>query len=383
VFVSGGLPGEKVRVEVFKDRSKFANARVLEVLEKSPRRVRDSGDVESNASFSCCDFAYENELKLVLVKDAFALNRIEYSAVFADNAKVETNGVSEHYRNKYRFYFDQEEYGFAFIEPLSSVRVPQQDFILPDERIIEVAQDTLAELERRAVPPKMLDHLNVRIDNAGNYVLKITPTSLATAKVKKTLAEMSSAPNAVLVDVINAREFQYGVDSFWQVNQPMFGRALEYIQPHFKGNVLDLYSGVGAIGLSCFDEACSSLTLVDIDKKNAQYAQNNLENCLKLFKTANIKHLSTNSSRALEYIEAADLVVLDPPRAGIETKVVAKLLEQVPKTICYLSCNPATFARDVKLLLASGHYSVSESHIFNFFPLTAHIECLAILEARG
>ena len=88
--------------------------------------------------------------------------------------------------------------------------------------------------------------------------------------------------------------------------------------------------------------------------------------------------MHSNSEEALEYIEPEQTVILDPPRAGCDKKLIDKLLEVRPKKIIYLSCNPATQARDVKMLLEK--YQIEDVKTFNFFPRTPHIENLVILK---
>ncbi len=93
-----------------------------------------------------------------------------------------------------------------------------------------------------------------------------------------------------------------------------------------------------------------------------------------------IKPILAKSEDVLNYIEPDQTVILDPPRAGCDKKLIDRLIEVGPKTIIYLSCNPATQARDVKLLLDS--YRIKTTKIFNFFPHTPHIENLIILEKK-
>ena len=136
--------------------------------------------------------------------------------------------------------------------------------------------------------------------------------------------------------------------------------------------MLDLYSGVGTIGLSV--ASMNSLTLVEINPVAVDEMKSNIKK-LKLERTA--KAILTPSENATEFIEQDQIVILDPPRAGVHKLVIDKLLEEQPKTIIYLSCNPVTQARDIAPLLTN--YSIEYHKGYNFFPRTPHIEHLVIL----
>ena len=168
--------------------------------------------------------------------------------------------------------------------------------------------------------------------------------------------------------------------------------VLTEIKKHIKTDkVLDLYSGVGTIGLSvardkkltlvecdqsAFDEMVRNITIKDISR----LADNDPT---KSISTAN--HVQNDdtlavlakSENALDYIESNQTIILDPPRAGCDRRLIDKLLEVTPAKIIYLSCNPATQARDVSLLLEKYHISAVKT--YNFFPRTPHIENLIVL----
>ena len=134
--------------------------------------------------------------------------------------------------------------------------------------------------------------------------------------------------------------------------------------------ILDLYSGVGTIGLSVAEN--QDLALVEV---NHSAYEELVENCRN---SKNARPVLAKSEDVLNYIEQNMVVILDPPRAGCDEKLIQKLIEIKPKQIIYLSCNPITQVRDLELLL-SGGAKLNSLEIFNFFPHTPHIEVLASL----
>lgn len=136
---------------------------------------------------------------------------------------------------------------------------------------------------------------------------------------------------------------------------------------------LDLYAGVGTIGLTI---GGSSVTLVEI---NADAVREMQRNIAELGRT-DARAVLAPSEQALNYITGKEIVIVDPPRAGLHPDVIATLLQKLPPRILYLSCNPVTQARDVALLQQS--YQITWHRGYNFFPRTPHIEHLIILDKK-
>ena len=137
--------------------------------------------------------------------------------------------------------------------------------------------------------------------------------------------------------------------------------------------ILDFYAGVGTIGLTI---GGGNVTLVEI---NADAVREMQRNITELDRTG-ARAVLAPSEQALNYITGKEIVIVDPPRAGLHPEVVATLLQKLPPRIIYLSCNPVTQARDVALLQQS--YQIAWHRGYNFFPRTPHIEHLIILDKK-
>ena len=136
---------------------------------------------------------------------------------------------------------------------------------------------------------------------------------------------------------------------------------------------LDLYAGVGTIGLTI---GSGNVTLVEINEHAVAEMQRNIT---ELDRT-DARAVLAPSEQALDYITGKEIVIVDPPRAGLHSDVIATLLQQLPPRILYLSCNPVTQARDVALL--QQNYHIVHHRGYNFFPRTPHIEHLIILDKK-
>ena len=216
--------------------------------------------------------------------------------------------------------------------------------------------------------------------------------------------------NTTLTDTILGIPFRYACEGFSQVNIPVYEQALRDMKewvPYdcnsqhsgrqlghhqkiirdprevaqiFSGvplatdqPILDFYAGVGTIGLTI---GGSNVTLVEI---NADAVREMQRNITELDRT-NARAVLAPSEQALNYITGKEIVIVDPPRAGLHPDVIATLLQKLPPRIIYLSCNPVTQARDVALL--QQNYRIVHHRGYNFFPRTPHIEHLVILDNK-
>ena len=216
--------------------------------------------------------------------------------------------------------------------------------------------------------------------------------------------------NTTLTDAILGIPFRYACEGFFQVNIPVYEQALRDMKewvPYdcnsqhsgrqlgnhqkiirdprevaqiFSGvplatdqPILDFYAGVGTIGLTIAD---GNVTLVEI---NADAVREMQRNITELGRT-DARAVLAPSEQALDYITGKEIVIVDPPRAGLHPDVIATLLQKLPPRIIYLSCNPVTQARDVALL--QQNYRIVHHRGYNFFPRTPHIEHLVILDKK-
>ena len=240
----------------------------------------------------------------------------------------------------------------------------------------------------------------------GGEIIYSDPRSPA-SRITERLAHFG---DTTLTDTILGVPFRYACEGFFQVNIPVYEQALRDMKewvPYdcnsqhsgrqlghhqkiirdprevaqiFSGvplatdqPILDFYAGVGTIGLTI---GGGNVTLVEI---NADAVREMQRNITELGRTDACAVLAP-SEQALDYITGKEIVIVDPPRAGLHPDVIATLLQKLPPRIIYLSCNPVTQARDVALLQQS--YRIIHHRGYNFFPRTPHIEHLVILDKK-
>lgn len=365
IFFWNALPGEVVEeYQITKSKSRFTRAIATKILEPSPFRIpaKDSCFL-STSPWQIMNYDYELKNKTDLVVEIFREHQIDIQA-----PEIFTDGKEYYYRNKmeYALYWDKDtsEISPAFHMRGSHCKIPVKKSSIERPEIFAAAQKIIADLNAKGEEARKYQSLLLRCNQAG--------------EVSGGLFE-NGKPHPVfpnLTDQILGYEYTYSPNGFFQINLPVYEMALREIKKHIATEkVLDLYAGVGTIGLSVARDRY--LTLVEVDK----FAFGELISNITIPGTSEVKNIVgylAKSEDVLDYIEPDQTVILDPPRAGCDPKLITKLLEVAPEKIIYLSCNPSTQARDVKILLEK--YQIKEIKTFNFFPHTPHIENLVVLE---
>ena len=392
VFVWNALPGETVRARVIKDKRKYAEAIAEEVIVASPQRVApEETNYLATSPWQIVTFEAENEYKKDIVSELFAHEKVILPAL----STVVHDDRQWYYRNKmeYSFWGDDDGLHLALHQRGSHGKqiVTGSKLAMPalDAGAASVVQQ-LNDLQARAGDLKTII---VRSNQQGETVAALYTklkqfTKLELPKELKGLRVYHSNPkspasvatellyelgNTSLTDELLGQSFHYDVDSFFQVNPPLFEKALAAIKGHItEPAITDMYAGVGTIGLSV---ASAAVDLIELDAATAHMAAENATGS-RLETTV----VEASSEASLEYIDAVQPVIFDPPRAGLHPKVIDQVLAQMPPKIVYLSCNPATHARDLARL--QDQYDIVDFQIFNFFPRTPHIETLAVLRLK-
>ena len=402
IFVWGGLPGETVNVQITKKKSKLAEGTVIEVLSKSEERIepQDPNSYLSTSPWQIMTFEAEQNYKAALIEEAFELHDI----VLPNVIDVYSDKKEFGYRNKVEFSWwwskDTEQLDLAFFERGTHGKVAIESTSLANEKISQTAiamRDILRRLGAKAYDLKtmlmrsnraneIVVQLYVKNENfdpineleikklgvKGFELIYSNPKSPASVITKK----LQTYGDTSLSDTILGIPFNYAVDGFFQINLPVYEQALKDMQKWVIKDkpTVDLYSGVGTIGLTIGGE---KLTLIESNEAAVNEMRNNIS---LLKRDKNTEAILAPSEKVLDYITKESIIIVDPPRAGLHDDVIKKLLDETPERIIYLSCNPVTQARDVAKLAEK--YGIKYHRGYNFFPRTPHIEHLIVLDLK-
>ena len=384
IFFWNALPSEVVtKYHVTKQKSRYSEAIADEIERISLHRVEPKDECFlATSPWQIMDYPYELKQKSILVSELFREHGIKVGT-----PKIISDNHDYFYRNKmeYALYWNNQtnQIDLAFHQRGSHRKFPVTQSSIERPELFARAKEIINDLNARGEEARKYQSLLLRCDQDGT--------------VSGGLYE-NHKPHPIfdnLKDTILGQEYSYSPNGFFQINLPVYELALQEIKQHITTDeVLDLYAGVGTIGLSVAEDR--KLTLVEVDKSAYAELVKNSERVTDLGgiprssqerssermpREGKVRQdprcILDKSENVLKYISPEQAVILDPPRAGCDRGLIDKLLEVKPAKIIYLSCNPATQARDIKLLLEK--YHLEKVKTFNFFPHTPHIENLAIL----
>ena len=403
VFVWNGLPGESVEFDISKKKSNYLEGIASNITNPSPDRIppQEPGSYLSTSPWQMMTFSAEQRYKSQLISEAFELHHVEIP-----ESNVYSDEIQFGYRNKLEFswYGDTDATSgvdtldLAFFRRGSKGKVIVDGSKLAHPNISTLARSIRDLLRTKPVTARNLKTLLIRSDQQGNCVWQlyikdkitnlITPAEAAElpsqggevifsnpkSPASVITERLKSFGNTTLTDTILGTTFRYATEGFFQVNIPVYEQALQDMKSWIPADrpTVDMYSGVGTIGLTI---GSPDTVLVELNEHAVREMQRNIAD---LGRSATA--VLAASEQALEHITSERTIILDPPRAGLHADVVARLLDQAPERIIYLSCNPTTQARDVALLLEK--YQIAHTWGYNFFPRTPHIENLVILDRK-
>lgn len=355
-FLWNALPSEVVDFEITKNKRTYCEGVATKIVKASPHRVEPKDACYlATSPWQILDYSEELKQKQLLVEECFHQQHI-HTAVLP----TATDGKDFFYRNKmeYSLYWSNEDnlIHLAFHTRGTHRKAPISQSSIERPEIFAEAQKIIAKLNSEHAEARTYQSLLIRCDQHG----KVSSALFENGKAHPVMQSLS--------DTLNGYKYSYSPNGFFQINLPVYELVLEEISQHIHTDkVLDLYAGVGSIGLSVARDR--TLTLVEVNGAAFAEMQNNAAN-------TNAQCILAKSEDVTEYITPDCTVILDPPRAGCDPKLIAKINTVRPESIVYLSCNPITQARDIAQL---SNYQIKKLQPYNFFPRTPHIEALAIL----
>jgi 23S rRNA (uracil1939-C5)-methyltransferase len=381
IFVPYAIPGEEVTVEITEDKERYAHARLLEVISPSPHRVEPPCPHFGPGQCGGCQwqhlaYAAQLSVKADVLRDQ--LNRI---GKIADPPLRPALGMANpwHYRNHVQFAVsDDGRMGFVATDGRRVEAIEVCYLLHP------LLEDLFAALDLE-LPGLARLSLRAGINTGDRMMIFEThddqpPALESDLPVSCVLLLSDGTPvnligNNYITEVVGSRTFRISATSFFQVNtaaaQEVVRLVGEYLAPAGDEVLLDAYCGVGTLALSLADKVGQ---VIGVEEAAGAVADARL-NAAEL---ANAEFIESSVETFLPRLDRRiDLAVLDPPRQGCKPEALAALIELAPLRVVYVSCDPATLARDARKL-AEGGYQLVEVQPVDMFPQTYHIESVAL-----
>lgn len=372
-FVSNTLPNEIVNIELIKENKKYNEGKLINIVKKSSNRLEPICPY-----FNLCGgcnlmhISYNEELEYKENKIKELINK--FTNIDVNKVKKIIYDSELYYRNKATFQVKEK---IGYYKEKSYDLISIDNCFLVDERINNI----LNEIKNYSL--KNIYQIVIRVGNNdsmvvlktnGDYDKKIIDLNVGNIVVYCNNKYKNIKGNGYIIDNIGDYQYMISPDSFFQVNTKcaykLYSKIKEYVNQ--SNNLLDLYCGTGSIGIFLSD-ICDKIFGVEINSYAVEDAKKNA----KLNNVNNIEFLCSDTSN-LKEIKNFDTIIVDPPRSGLDNKTINYLTDSNANKIVYVSCDPVTLARDLKIL--NSKYNIEEITPVNMFSKTYHVECVCLLK---
>ncbi len=394
IFVKGALPGETVDARVEEEAGDYSFASVVSVNKPSPERIEPLCTY-----FGLCGGCHlqhsshrgQIALKEAAIKDS--LKRIAKtdcdlaSPLFQDNPW--------RYRHRGQFKVSHGEIGLYREKTRRVIRIDRCALMT------DAVNDGLQGLQPMVTDSPRLFHgiaeIHISRGDCAIAHLQVLPGLKDSSEFRTLVSRLlRSGFKGVSVGSRDTCAQQHGetvmtlklgnlgytvsplsfFQSHWKLNQMVVSFIANLLRPLTGKRILDIYSGAGNLSLALASEADEVIAV----EENPCAVEDGERN-LKMNDIRNYRFIRASAGNLDIGITPVDIIIMDPPRAGLTSRVIHAVLALVPEKILYMSCNPATLARDLKKLFAGG-YALESIRMVDFFPQTYHIESLALLRRR-
>jgi 23S rRNA (uracil1939-C5)-methyltransferase len=388
VFVPFGLPGERVRIRLIAEKRSFARAELLEVLEASPQRIaarcRHFGEC-GGCQYQHMPYDFQLKAKADILRDQ--LQRIGkfdkpnvLPAVACPNPWNYRNHVQFHLTNGGQLGYvrsssrQSSQTHTRNIVPISECHLPQAAI---NELWPQLEFESEPAIDRVSIRAGSSQELMLVLESASPEVAELEiEAGISVAHIFQESTVVLAGNDHIVIKILD-REFHVSAASFFQVNTPMAEKMVTYLLDRLSASpatiLLDVYCGVGLFS-ACFAPKCKQVVGVEQSPSACEDFEINLN------EFDNVTLYEGEAEDIIPHLDVkADIVIVDPPRAGLERATLDAIVRSRPQTIAYVSCDPSTLARDAARL-RDGQYRLVESTPFDLFPQTYHIESISLFE---
>ena len=361
IFVRHAIPGENCIIQITSTGSSFNRADVVSVEVPSEFRVEAPCSFANRNGCGGCDFQHISVDHQRLLKSDVIAEQFSRIAKLDLRVEVEKVDESTHWRTRAIATTDRNG-KLGFFKSRSHSIAPVTDCIICVDGM------NFSEIAKRDLKGDV--RVEISASNTGERSIALAPTR------GEEKARLTEGP-AVLHENVLGRDLEVSQESFWQSHKKapevLTQVVLDFAQLKSGEHVLDLYGGVGLFSAAIVDAVgpTGHVDLIEGSKVATADAARNFAGY------SNITIATGDVAKLLPRITAADVVVLDPPRDGAGKEAVAHIARLAPRAIVYVACDPAALARDTAYL-ADHSYSLVKVRAFDLFPMTHHIECVAL-----
>lgn len=417
VFVDKGIKEEELEIEITEIKKNFARGKILNIIKASPFRLEVSTDKAGGCNLAHVSYGHQLEVKEEIITNAL---KMVPGIENVPREKIISSDKQQGYRNKGHFQIQRDKDGkvkFGFFEEGSHNFTVSKGSLLYSGKLNKVLEKLTVILSNegkdisiyhRRTGQGSLKNIMLRESKKTGEIMMVFVTSDVKKISKKIISKITQEIPEVtsiyqnlnpgrnhevlgnrnihlkgketITDSIGELNFELYPGTFFQVNnkqtEKLYKKVLEYLDPDKDDVVIDAFAGIGTIG-SYISKNVKKVVAIDeyegIKKEGKVSAQLNEISNLDF-----VKGKVEDILPRLNYNPNA--IILDPPRGGVKKEVLDEIIaKNIPK-IVYVSCNPGTLGRDLKILVEEGNYKIEKLTGVDMFSMTSHVECIALIQ---
>lgn len=380
VFVPKVIIGDIVDIDIVKERKKYSIGRVNKIIKKSAKRVDvlcPYYDICGGCSISAYTYQDELEYKVNNVIDIFKRNEIDIkpNIIKSDNRYGYRNKITLQVSNGIIGLYEEDSNKIVDVDKCLLVSDKLNEIIDIIKKNINVNKCSKIVIRDTYYGIMIIFYGSVNNEEVIKYLdNRVVCIYTYDNKYKCIYGEK------YLYEMIGEYKYRISPDSFFQVNSrtvnKLYNKVVEYaIEDEKKDNLVDLYCGTGTIGIY-LSKYFNSIIGIELNKQAVEDAKENA----KINDVNNIEFYAGDVGKIINDQIKADVIVVDPPRSGLDKRTKDILLKIKANKIVYVSCNPLTLARDIKEL-ESG-YDLGDITLVDMFPNTHHVESVILLQRK-
>jgi 23S rRNA (uracil1939-C5)-methyltransferase len=373
ILTDEGIPGETAEVTPVQEKKNYIEAKTINIITPSVSRITPAcSHYQTCGPYQYIDYKTQLAIKESQLKEIFPqmpVSAFPSPEIWGYRNKIKLNIIWKNGEASLAYHMPESRDKFIPIDSCCLVSENVNKFLAAF--IETVNKENLA----------LIKEIEVRESySAKKLMLIIRPLEKSENKLHALFSKFN-VKNTYIEETISGKTFRIGPESFFQINVPMLEEALKEMQKSLsldkKEIIADLYCGIGTFGI-CLSQYAKEVVGIESAPGNISFLKSNL----KLNKIKNFKLYEGPCERIFPSLMTSniDTLILDPPRKGLDNMLCQNIVLSSIKKILYLSCNPITLNRDLKIISAS--YKIKNLCLFDFFPQTPHIETLAILEKK-
>lgn len=368
IFIKRAIPGEVVDVDIVNNKKKYQLGKINKIIKASPNRIKSVCPFYDKCGG--CNFLHTNLKEEKKFKIGKAKELISSNVNFFNTKEF-------NYRNKVKLHVKDKKIGF-YQEKTNELIAIDYCYLLNDQ-----LNDILG---------KINNYINENSCCINDITIRCASEVLliVNGKVGKNFIKNFDFVDNIVINgnvikgkgyietKIDKYRFKISPESFFQVNYQGLETIFKILQDNLKGKykkALDLYSGTSVMGI-LISNFCENVISVEINKEATMDALVNVKNN----QINNLQIINEKVENIIETLNDIDLIIVDPPRSGLDYKTIEYILKLKPKTLVYISCDMITLKRDLELL--KDIYVLKNLNLVDMFPKTYHVESIAILDLK-